>query len=347
MKNRILDWNNIELAWKLVRKGHHRTRQIIKFEKDLLNNLHDIREKLDAMSWEPGPYRLFTIYEPKERLIAAPSLSNRIVQQMWVNTINPIFESTYIGHSYACRVGKGMHRACLDLQRSMQNLPRREEWFVAKIDFRKFFHSVKHETIKRIVRGYTKDELALYIADTIVDSYHPGLPIGSLTSQILANVVLNQVDHYSINRLGIKKYGRYMDDIYLLGNNRDLLEDHMGNIARFALSKLELNVNGRKCRVVTFKKPYQKADGIDFCGYRVYQNKMYARRSTLKRSTRRIKAVMEKAKHDPEILTYLKDLMNSLNSLLKHAQDDAYTKMIKRTVVADATNMLNKKDFAI
>lgn len=56
---------------------------------------------------------------------------------------------------------------------------------------------------------------------------------------------------------------------------------------------------------------------------------------------------MEKAKHDPEITTYLNDLMNSLNGLLKHAQDDAYTKMIKRTVVADATNMLNKKDFAI
>ena len=340
MKKEILSWENIDLAWKLVRKNHHRSRQVIRFEKDLLNNLWDLRESLDLMNWKPGPYRMFTIYEPKERLIAAPCLKNRIVQQMWTNITNPVFESSYIEHSYACRIGKGMLKACIDLQCSMQNLRRDEEWFVLKIDFRKFFHSVNHETIKRILRQYVDDDLGLYIADSIINSYNPGLPIGSLTSQILANVVLNEVDHYSLDRLKIKKYGRYMDDIYVLGNNRDILEDHLEQIAGFASNELNLNVNGRKCRVVTFKKPYSKANGIDFCGYRVYPDKLYVRRSTLKRAIRRIKAVMDRVSQDPELLTYLEDLLISIHGLLKYADDDAYTRMIKRTVISDAYRMV-------
>lgn len=340
MKDKLLDWENVELAWRQVRRNHYRSRQVIRFEKDLLNNLWDLRESLIMRSWTPGAYRLFTVFEPKERLIAAPNLTNRIVQQMWTNITNPIFESNYIDHSYACRNGKGMLRACLDLQNSMRNLPKEEEWFICKIDFRKFFHSVDHSIIKSIIRNYIHDELCLWISDSIIDSYSPGLPIGSLTSQIMANVVLNEVDHYSLDTLGVKKYGRYMDDIYILGNSRDDLESCLDSIAVFALEKLKLNVNGRKCRVISFKKPFAKPSGIDFCGYRAYPDRLYVRKSTLIRSARRIKAVTARAQDNPDLVDYLKELLNSANGLLKHTADDSYSKMIKRTVINDAIRLV-------
>lgn len=347
-QEQILDWDNLHLAWKLVRKNHRKSRQIIRFEKNLAINLYELRAGLELRLWVPGPYRRFMVKEPKERLIAAPSLSNRIVQQMWVNVFNPAFETSFIEHSYACRVGKGMLRGCLDLQASMRNLPRSEEWFVCKMDYRKYFHSISHDVIKRIIRNQVQNQWALWIIDSIIDSYNPGLPIGSLTSQLMANVTLNEVDHFIMDVLGIKKYGRYMDDLYFLGNDRNLMEDQMDAIAKFSLGELELDVNGRKCRIVSFKKVGEKAQAIDFCGFRVMTDKLFVRKSTLKRAARRIRAVTDRTRKDPELTDYLKDQLTSLNGLLAHAERDSYTRLLLRTVVKEAKEVIELQEpFAI
>lgn len=348
IQEQILDWDNLHLAWKLVRKNHRKSRQIIRFEKNLSLNLYELRSELESMAWKPGSYRRFLVKEPKERLIAAPSLSNRIVQQMWVNVFNPTFEQSFIEHSYACRVGKGMLRGCLDLQASMRNLPRAEEWFVCKMDYRKYFHSISHEVMKEIIRKEVDDDWALWIIDSIIDSYQTGLPIGSLTSQLMANITLNEVDHFIVDVLGIKKYGRYMDDLYFLGNDRDLMEDQMDAIAKFSLNKLELNVSGKKCKIVSSKKAGERAQAIDFCGFRVMTDKLFVRKSTLKRAARRIKAVTDRTRKDPELTDYLRDQLTSLNGLLAHAERDSYTRLLLRTVVKEAKEVIEKQgDFAI
>lgn len=344
IQEQILDWDNLHLAWKLVRKNHRKSRQIILFEKNLSINLYELRADLELRLWVPGPYRRFLVKEPKERLIAAPGLSNRIVQQMWVNIFNPTFENSFIEHSYACRVGKGMLRGCLDLQASMRNLPKEEEWFVCKMDYRKYFHSISHEVMKGIIRKEVNDNWALWAIDSIIDSYTPGLPIGSVTSQLMANVTLNEVDHFIMDVLGIKKYGRYMDDLYFLGNDRDLMEEQMDAIARFSLKELELDVNGRKCKIISFKKPFEKADAIDFCGFRVMTDKLFVRKSTLKRAARRIKAITDRTRKDPELTDYLKDQLTSLNGLLAHAERDSYTRLLLRTVVKEAKEVIERQE---
>lgn len=347
-KQELLDWDNLLLAWKLVRKNHRKSRQIIRFEKNLSLNLYELRESLDQRRWRPGPYRRFMIKEPKERLIAAPGLTNRIVQQMWVNRFGKTFEETFIEHSYACRIGKGMLKGCLDLQASMRYLPSSEEWFVCKMDYRKYFHSISHRVIKDIIQKQVEDNWALWVIDMIIDSYYPGLPIGSVTSQIMANITLNEVDHFVMDSLGIKKYGRYMDDLYFLGNDRDLMEDQMDAIARFSLNDLELNVSGKKCKIVSFKKPFERAQAIDFCGFRIMTDKLFVRKSTLQRAARRIKAVTARTKEDPELTDYLKDQLTSLNGLLAHADKDSYTRFLLRTVVKEAKAVIEKQGpFAI
>ncbi len=344
IQEQILDWENLLLAWKLVRKNHRKSRQVIRFEKNLSLNLYELRIALESMEWTPGPYRTFIVNEPKERLIAAPSLSNRIVQQMWVNLFNQKFEDTFIEHSYACRVGKGMLKGCLDLQASMRNLPRKEEWYVCKLDYRKYFHSISHEVIKEIIRKTVKDRWAVWIIDSIIDSYDPGLPIGSLTSQLMANIVLNEVDHFAMDVLGIKKYGRYMDDLYFLGNDREVLEKQMDLIARYSFEKLELDVNGRKCKIVSFKKPFEKAEAIDFCGFRVMTDKLFVRKTTLKRASRRIQAVTNRARSNPGLLDYLGYQLTSLNGLLAHTEEDSYTRLLLRTTVREARELIRKEE---
>lgn len=331
MKNLVLSWDNKLLAWRKVRKNHSKSKAVIRFEKDLALNLWRHQEDLRKTTWRPGPNRMFIVHEPKERLIAAPDLSNRIAQQQWVNVYGPIFDEQFIDHSYACREGKGMLRACLDLQQAMQNLPRCQTWYVARLDFRKYFHSVDHGVLLDIVNRTVADDWSRWLFRVIIESYYPGIPIGSLTSQFAGNVVLNEVDQLAMN-LSIKKYGRYMDDIYYLGNDRDRLEDQMYTLALFAESKLKLSVNGNKCQVVEFKRPYEKPQAIDFCGYRVLPDKIYVRKSTLARAGRRINAILEWAQ-DP---AFLGAQLCSVNGLLAHADRDSYTRMVERRVMLPA-----------
>ncbi len=331
MKNQVLDWNNQLIAWQKIRRNHSKSKAVIRFEKSLALNLWNHQENLRTKTWHPGPNRMFIVHEPKERLIAAPSIDNRLSQQQWCNVYGPIFDSQFIDHSYACREGKGMLRACLDLQKAMQNLPRKETWYVAKIDFRKYFHSIDHGVLLDIIGKTVTDDWSMWLIRTIIESYSPGIPIGSLTSQFAGNVVLNEVDHLAMN-LGIKKYGRYMDDIYYLGNDRDRLEDQMYTLALFAESKLKLSINGNKCQVVEFRRPYEQPQAIDFCGYRVLPDKIYVRKSTLARAGRRIKSIMDWAQ-DPE---FLAAQLCSVNGLLAHADKDGYTRFVERNVIVPA-----------
>ena len=173
--------------------------------------------------------------------------------------------------------------------------------YALKCDVRKYFPGIDHDLLHRQVARVIGDQRLLNLIATIVDSHHDrvdqdwppggdlfdvrlrkrGLPIGNLTSQFLANVYLNPLDHFVKHDLRVKGYARYLDDFVLLGNDRTELKE-LGERVKKKLGELRLTMHPDKYRLLPTRL------GVDFAGYVVFQNgRVRVRTSTARRFQRR------------------------------------------------------------
>ena len=206
------------------------------FHFDLERQLNRLQDELRDKTYRPGPYRTFEIHEPKRRMISAAPYRDRVVHHALVNVLEPIYEKTFIADSYACRKGKGTHSA---VQRGHEFARRYR--YVLKADIQKFFPSLDHEICKELVARKIKDKQVIWLVAQIIDHSNPqeevlnffpgddlftpgerrrGIPIGNQTSQFFANVYLDPLDHFVKDRLGIKGYVRYVDDILVFSDDK-------------------------------------------------------------------------------------------------------------------------------
>jgi retron-type reverse transcriptase len=110
-------FDNLYHAWRSARRGKLNKRQVLEFEADLEENLCTLVEELQSGTYQPGGYTSFYIYEKKRRKISAALFRDRVIHHAFCNVVQPIFERRFIHDSYACRPGKGTHRA-LDRSRT-------------------------------------------------------------------------------------------------------------------------------------------------------------------------------------------------------------------------------------
>jgi retron-type reverse transcriptase len=211
------------------------------------NELLRIREELRNKTYKPKPLRIFRIREPKVREIGASDFRDRVVHHAVCNVIEPILERGYIHHSYACRVGKGTHRAV----RQAQIFGRKNRYYL-KCDIKHYFASIDRDILKEIIVRKLKDPDLIWLLNTIIDrapSDQPekGIPIGSLTSQHFANLYLDRLDHYIKDYLRVKSYLRYMDDFILFCDEKTDLHSLHISIRNFLHDELELEL---KCIVM-------------------------------------------------------------------------------------------------
>ena len=237
----LVSFENLWLAWCKARKGKRRSSQVGAFELGLESNLLALQQELQSGTYWPGCYRLFTIYERKERLIAAAPFRDRVVHHAVMNLIEPPLDCRFIFDSYACRRGKGTHAA----------VDRYQAWapqyrYVLKLDIRRYFPSIDHRILKEKLRARIKDHQMLGLLDRIIDGspespanpgWFPGddlltplerrcgIPIGNLTSQFFANLYLDDFDHWVKEVLRAPAYLRYVDDMVLLDNDKRRLAD--------------------------------------------------------------------------------------------------------------------------
>jgi RNA-directed DNA polymerase len=214
MYTQLCSWDNLLLSYRHASRGKRGQPAVASFEHRLEDHLLALQDDLRQRTYCPGAYTSFYIHEPKHRLISAAPFRDRVVHHALYNLIEPIFERTFIAHSYANRLGKGTHRA---LQRA-QTLARRYP-YVLQCDLRQFFPSVDHALLRHLLALKISDSDILWLIDRILASgqgvlsevydmvYFPGddlfaalrprgLPIGNLTSQFWANIYLNPFDHF-------------------------------------------------------------------------------------------------------------------------------------------------------
>ncbi len=131
-------------------------------------------------------YRQFYVYDPKKRLISAPTFRDRVIRQALVKVIKPLFESKFIFDSYACRKTKGNHAAMERVRRFSKVIRQNHgEYYVLKADVLKYFFSIDRTVLLSILQKTIKDAKLLNLVANIMntDNSNIGLPIGALTSQ--------------------------------------------------------------------------------------------------------------------------------------------------------------------
>jgi len=281
----IATFENLFIAYRKAAKGKRGQPNVADFEFDLERNLFDLQAELLDGSYRPGAYRSFYIRDPKRRLISAAPFRDRVVHHALCNVIGPIFERTFIGDSYANRVGKGTH-AALDRCQALAQRYR----YVLQCDIEQFFPSVDLAILREMLARKLADDATVALVDRILDGGAPvlvdeyamhwfsgddlfavnrprGLPIGNLTSQFWANVYLNALDQHVKRVLHCCKqrggYVRYVDDFLLFADSKRELWAWKAAV-RDKLAELRLTLHERESTV------YPVTNGIPFLGFRVY-----------------------------------------------------------------------------
>jgi retron-type reverse transcriptase len=242
--------------------------------------VHRLRQELLTRSYRHGPYRQFTVFEPKERQVAAAAFRDRVVHHALHDVIEPVIDRTFIFDSYACRKGKGTHKA---LDRAQHFL--RANRFYLHGDIRRYFASIDPQVLLEIIERRVQDEGVLWlIRDIVRSSPAPvGLPIGNLTSQFFANLYLNELDWFVKRRLGVRYYLRYMDDFLLFAQSREALAAWKEDIAAFLREKLRLSLHDGKTRLAPVR------EGVSFLGFRLFRSHRRLRTDNVSRFRRRLR----------------------------------------------------------
>ena len=257
----IADPDNLRLAFWKARKGKNHSRQVLQYRSDLEKNLNALREEILGGTVEVGQYTFFKIFDPKERNICAAAFREQVLHHALMNVCHPYFERVQIFDSYASRKGKGTY-AALDRAKVFT----RKYRFFLKLDVRKFFESIYHGVLKAQLGRLFKDEFVLQLFFRIIDSFEAsperGVPIGNLTSQYFANHYLSGLDHFIKERLKIRAYVRYMDDLVLWHDDKEELKQARRSIQIYLLEKLKLEL----------KPPLLNncGRGLPFLGYIVF-----------------------------------------------------------------------------
>ncbi|MEO1610444.1 MAG: reverse transcriptase domain-containing protein [Pseudomonadota bacterium] len=282
---RIVAFDNLLLAARHAASGKKDRIRVAHFLFHLETELLWLQEELKAGIWRPGPFRVFEIREPKPRRISAADFRDRVLHHAICNIIGPIFEKRAIHDSWACRTGKGSHGAVL----RAQGFARRHRYFL-KCDIRRYFESVDHAILKRLLRRILKDGQLLELLDRIIDHAPPGstpgkgLPIGNLTSQHFANLYLGELDHEMKDHRHVRAYIRYMDDMLLFADDKEELRAYLQHLDDFARDRLALSLKPS----ATIIAPV--SDGVPFLGFRVFPNLIRLQRKSLTRFRRRLRS---------------------------------------------------------
>ncbi|MFA5068433.1 MAG: reverse transcriptase/maturase family protein, partial [Candidatus Izemoplasmatales bacterium] len=198
----------------------------------------------------------------------------------------PFFDKIFISDSYSCQNNKGTHRALNQFKKYAKIVSKNntKQCYILKCDIKKFFVSVDQTILIKILEKNISNKNVLNLLSEIISSFKPnGLPLGNLTSQIFANVYLNEFDQFTKHKLKVKYYIRYADDFVVFLQNRKRLESLIPKIQEFLQNKLKLSLHPDKIFIKTIYS------GIDFLGWVNFENHRVLRTKTKKRMLKNIK----------------------------------------------------------
>lgn len=250
-------------------------------------------EKLKTKEYEHGGYTTFYVTEPKLRKIEKSKYIDRIVHR-WVvdNFLAPIYVPQFISTSYACLKDRGMHKACLDVQKTMKHCKKIwDEYYILKMDVSKYFDNINKEILLNILQRKIKDKDLMWLINQIVYSQNKekGIEIGNYTSQMFANIYLNEIDQFVKHKLHIKYYFRYLDDSIVIVPTKEEAKQALQAITRFLKENLKLELN-KKTQI------FKNKQGVNFCGYKINEYRLKIRDKGKRKLKKKIKKLTKQIK---------------------------------------------------
>lgn len=285
---KIISEENLKLAYQKSRKGKAWQRNVKEIDQRQEYYLSELLHILQNKEYKTSQYKTKMIYEPKFRTIyILPYYPDRILQHAIMNVLEPIWDKLFIYDSYACRQGKGQHKGSL---RCMQFVKRNK--YCLKCDISKFYPSVNHEKLLKIIKRKIKCKDTLVLLEEIINSIEgeSNVPIGNYLSQWFGNLYMNELDQLIKHKYHIKDYIRYCDDFLLFSNSKEKLNQMKLIIEKFITEQLKMKLS--KCDL------FPVTQGVDFLGYRHFpQGYILLRKTTAKRVKKRLKSLFWKVKH--------------------------------------------------
>jgi hypothetical protein len=302
----IFTYEKIYKAYLSCRENKRKTVNALKFEIDFESKLKVLAEELKTKTYVPGRSVCFIVTVPKPREIFAADFRDRIVHHLLVREIEEYFEKRFTYDSFACRKGKGTHRAVSRLRGFIKKKENKNAWYL-KMDIKSFFISINRNILYELAaKAIAKEnEELLWLTRAIIfhnpaENYvmkgerelfslipdckslrkqkgNKGLPIGNHSSQFFANVYLNELDQFVKRELKCRHYLRYVDDFILISSDKQELVRWKHEIGIFIKEKLELALSDEKTTI----QPIEK--GIDFLGYFIKPDSIYPRRRVFRR----------------------------------------------------------------
>lgn len=270
----ICSIKNLECADVIAQKGKSKQISVKLHNENREANIKKLHEVLVSGEYKTSPYTVFTIQDPKERVIyRLPYYPDRIVHHAIMLVLEPIFVSIFTADTYSCIKGRGIHSAATKISKALKDVD--HTTYCLKLDIKKFYPSIDHDILKSLLRRKIKDQKLLTLLDEIIDSAE-GLPIGNYLSQYLANYYLTFFDHWLKETKRVAYYFRYADDIVILHADKDYLHKLLADIRNYLCRNLKLEI----------KENYQvfpvAARGIDFIGYVFFHTHVRLRKSIKK-----------------------------------------------------------------
>lgn len=284
----VVSMENLCEAWQEFIRGKRKKKDVQEFMLRLGDEIVDLHKDLMSGKYWHGDYMHFRINDPKPRDIHKAKVRDRLLHHAIHRKLYPFFAKLFIADSFSCQTDKGSHHALEKFESIARRAGRnntRTCW-VLKCDIRKFFANIDHGILMTTLRGRIVNDRFLDLLERVISSFDvrpgKGIPLGNLTSQLFANIYLNEFDQFVKHHLRMKYYARYADDFVFLSHDRFKLLDCLPKIAVYLSDSLALSLHPDKVFIRTL------ASGIDFLGWVHFSRHRVLRTKTKIRMYRRV-----------------------------------------------------------
>lgn len=332
--SRLISPNNLFQAWREFKKGKSKKKDVQFFERKLEDNLFSLYEGLNDKTYQHGDYESFFVCDPKKRHIHKASVQDRVVHHLLYKFLYNLFDPAFIYDSYSCRLDKGTHKGVARLEKFTRVVSKNYTLpcCALKCDIKKFFATIDHGLLLALLKRKIKDPDIFWLIQVVINSFHSefgkskGIPLGNLTSQVFANIYLNELDQFVKAKLRVKHYIRYADDFLFLDQDPEKLNGYLAEVDRFLHNELKLELHPRKVILRKFNQ------GIDFLGYVVLPHHRLARTKTRKRIFKKLESKVASYKTGRIDASSLNQSIQSYLGVLGHANTYEVTQKLKNEV---------------
>ncbi len=325
-------------GYRLAAKDKRYRPEVLIYTANLEENLIDGINHLIWKDYAIDGVHEFYEYFPKKRIITAWPFKNRVINCAAYTVLWPIYSRSFYEHSYGSIPGRGQIRACKQLQQWMRKIRASgKTWYLGKADVAKFFFRVPHEVQLRELGKPLDDPDMMWFLETCIKGdgrptglpleysdvseaeriFGIGMPVGSLISQMTANVVLTPLDHYMKRVVRVPLYIRYMDDMILLAPSKQQVWDAIGSMDAYLQEHLGLQLN-RKTAVMAYDS------GVEFIGRVVRPDHLDVRKSSSLQMKKHLKYVREAYARGEVSQEYAMSVIISYLGLLKYTSSTAF-----------------------